>query len=272
MDIHITNKFEIIDFHTHPYMQPEQNSFYYRDNCNMQFETTLRVMDSLGISKFCGRPLAPAIDRNCSKEEKVSRLYAINNTAIQLKEIYGERYVAGFNVTPMCVMESCEEIERMHKKGVRLIGELSPYLDGWVDMQASKQFYEILELAKKYDMIVNLHDEIIYADDIDKLLKENKGVKFVIAHPNAFSKLDRNIARMKANDNVYIDLSGNGIFYNGVTRTLIDEVGVDRILFGSDYPICSLGAFAGSVVFDPFLTDAEKEKILNKNAKQLLGI
>lgn len=270
--MNITNSFEIIDFHVHPYANDEQNVVYYKRDCNMQVETTLKVMDDLGVSKFCGRPLAPSLSQNSSREEKIQRLYKINDTALQLKEIYGDRYIPGFNVTPRLVKESCAEIERMHRNGFRLIGELTPYLDGWVDLQSSKEFYEILEFAKTYDMVVSIHDEVAYADDIDKLLQENRGIRFVIAHPNAFSKLERNIARLRRNDNVYIDLSGNGIFYNGVTRKLIDEVGADRILFGSDYPICSLGAFAGSVVFDPFLSDLEKEKILSLNVKKLLNI
>ena len=272
MNMRITTDFEIIDFHTHPYKNKEENTYYYRDACNMQFETTLKVMNSLGISKFCGRPLMPVISAKEDIRIKRQRLYDINNHVLEMKKIYGERYIPGFNITPHLVKESCEEIERMHKQGIRLIGELTPYIDGWVDMQTSKAFYEILETAKTYNMVVSLHDEVRYADDIDKLLQDNKGVKFVIAHPNAFSGLDRNIERLRKNENVWIDLSGNGIFYNGVTRTLIDKVGAERIVFGSDYPICSLGAFAGSVVYDPFLTVEEKERILSLNVKKLLQI
>ena len=269
----LNDHFEIIDFHTHPYKSENQNIYYYKDVCHMRFETTLQVMDNAGIFKFCGRALASRVDTDCGKETHLKRMYSINNTSLKLKEIYGERYVPGFVITPLLVRESCEEIERMNRAGVRLIGELTPYLDGWVDKQSSKEFYEILETAKAYDMVVSLHNEAPpYADDIDKLLEENKGVNFVLAHPGAFADLDRNIARMKRNENICIDLSGTGTYYNGVTRRLVDMVGADRVVYGSDYPICSVGAFAGAVVYDPFLRDGEKEKILSLNAKRLLKL
>ena len=53
-------------------------------------------------------------------------------------------------------------------------------------------------------------------------------------------------------------------------RRIIDEVGVDRVLFGSDFPTCNPAMFVGGVLLDPLLTDEEKEKIFAGNAKRLL--
>jgi predicted TIM-barrel fold metal-dependent hydrolase len=49
-------------------------------------------------------------------------------------------------------------------------------------------------------------------------------------------------------------------------------MGIDRILFGTDYPTCNPAVFIGGVLFDERLTDTEKEKIFSLNAKCLLGL
>ncbi len=267
----LSDKFEIIDFHMHTALVKEQIIYYYRDECKMDADTVLKVYDELGISHFCGTVLGPKVE-SCDKPEMLRRMIKDNDDVIALHEIYGDRYIPGFKVNPHFLRESCEEIERMHRLGHRLIGELVPYMDGWIDLQSSRELSEILELAGEYNMIVNIHDEESTADDIDFMIRNNKNVTFVIAHPSAFTRLDRNISRMKMRDNVYIDLSGNGMTYNGIARHIVNEVGSDRILFGSDFPICNIGAFAGSVIFDPFLSDTEKERILALNARRLLGM
>ncbi len=263
--------FEIIDFHMHPYMVTEQNIFYYKDDCGMSFNTTLDVMDKLGVRHFCGAVLGPKMEEDAPREEMARRLRYDNDCALELHRIYGDRYIPGFKVNPKLVRESCEEIERMHQQGFNLIGELCPYMEGWIDMYADPAFYEILDVAKQYGMVVDIHNELPKADDITKLMADNKDVQFVIAHPNCFKNLDKNIERLKMSENFHIDLSAIPI-YNGITRSIINAVGKERVLFGSDFPICNLGMHIGAVLWDPFLTDDEKEHVFSLNAKRLLHL
>ena len=73
-------------------------------------------------------------------------------------------------------------------------------------------------------------------------------------------------------ENYYLDLSGYGMFRYGMLRKAIDSFGIDRILFGSDYPTCHPGMYLGGVLFDNLVTDTEKEKIFFENAKKLLKL
>ena len=45
---------EIIDFHTHPFVEDRQNICPHREYCGMSAEGTRRTMEGLGISKICG--------------------------------------------------------------------------------------------------------------------------------------------------------------------------------------------------------------------------
>ncbi len=259
--------FEIIDFHTHPFIDKKNNICAHKDFCNMNANETLKIMDELNISKFCGSVVRSGdLDNNASI---LAKMYENNNIALKLKDQYNGRYIAGFHVNPLFVKESCNEIERMSKLGVNLIGELVPYMDGWSDYSC-KEFSEILDVAEQYNMIVSFHS--LDDDQMDKMVKAHKNITFVAAHPGEYASLLRHIERSKLNDNYYLDLSGYGIFRYGALRRLIDKMGEDKILFGSDYPTCNVGMYVGGVLLDRTITDTEKEKIFSQNAKRLLGI
>ena len=79
------------------------------------------------------------------------------------------------------------------------------------------------------------------------------------------------IARMRKYDNTYLDISGTGILRLGLLEHLVDSVGADRILFGTDYPIANHDLYV-HVVKTARIPDAAKEKIFHENAERLLGL
>ena len=258
--------FEIIDFHTHPFTTDENNICSHKEFCNMSRENTKELFNQLGVSKICGSVITPSNDIFPTVWDKVKH---DNNVALELKEYYGDFYIPGFHIHPDYIEESINEINLMHKKGVNLIGELVPYMDQWSDY-SSDNFSILLDEAGKHNMIVSFHSQ--GEDEMDKMVKEHKDVIFVAAHPGELGEFMRHIERMKMSENYYLDLSGYGMFRHGMLRRAIDTVGVDRILFGSDYPTCNPGMYIGGVLLDTLISDSEKEKIFSENAKKLLNI
>lgn len=263
--------FEIIDFHTHPFLTPDCNICRYKYfSDSITAEDTKRDLSSLGISKICGSVIAPYNKETFS----FSDVKRANDIALDLKALYGDFYEVGFHVHPAFIRESCEEIERMHGLGAKIIGELLPYFHMWRDLSldyGSEELSEILDLAEQYGMIVSLHtmDE----EGLDKMVREHPKLTIVAAHPGEAASYDRHLARMKLSENYYLDLSGSGgPLRFASTRNAIDKVGVERLLFGSDYPTCQAGIMLGSILMDYTLTDTEKEAILSGNAKRLLQL
>lgn len=91
------------------------------------------------------------------------------------------------------------------------------------------------------------------------------------AHPGEKDSVEKHITRMKKYDNVCLDLAGTGIFRYGCIRHLVNSVGAERILFGTDYPICNHQMYIGSVLGER-LADTSLELIFNGNARRLLGL
>ena len=131
-------------------------------------------------------------------------------------------------------------------------------------------FSALLSEAGKRNMIVNFHSQ--GEDEMDEMVKAHKDVVFVAAHPGEYKAFMRHIDRMKYSENYYLDLSGYGIFRHGMLRRAIDTFGIDRLLFGSDFPTCNPAMYIGGVLLDDLISDSEKEKIFSLNAKRLLGI
>ena len=222
-------------------------------------------MEGLGISKICGSVIR---DFRSGIPTTWQALRQANDDALRLRDMYGDFYIPGFHVHPDYVAESCAEIERMAGLGVRLIGELVPYAHGWSDYSC-EGFSKLLDYATEKNMIVSIHS--MGEDEMDRMSERHPDTKIVFAHPGEYNEAMRHIKRLKSRPNHYLDLSGYGIFRMGLTRRLVDEIGEDRIIFGSDYPTCNPYMYVGGVLFDPSLTDKEREKIFAGNVKKLFA-
>ncbi len=262
-------KFEVIDFHTHPFPETVNNICSHKDVLDMDKDHILKLMDKLNISKFCGSVISSYHPKTYVKgESEWTRIQEQNNCAIKLQKYYNGRYIPGFHIHPDFVEESIKEIDRMKGLGVNLIGELVPYMHNYsMDNDALD---EILDYAENKDMVLSFHT--MSKESMDKMVKSHKNLKIVLAHPGEKTELLEHIERIKNNENCYIDISGTGIFRYGMLARLVKEVGAERVLFGSDYPTCSPIPYIYAVTEDEYLTDSEKALILSGNAKRLLNI
>ena len=256
--------FEIIDFHTHPFTV-NNNICAYRNDFKMSEEDMIPTLRSCGISAMCGSVIQME-DRN-SYPTVFEKLKAANRTALALAERLDGFYIPGFHIHPDFVEESIKEIEFMAERGVRLIGELVPYHEGYETY--AHEGFEMLRLAEKYSMVVNFHT--MNPDTIDALVSAHPNVKFVSAHPGEQPQLLGHVERMMKYENLYLDISGTGIFRWHSLRYLVEKVGSERIIFGSDYPTCNPGVYVGGVLAEP-LSDKDFENIFSLNAKKLLGL
>lgn len=259
--------FEIIDFHTHPFLDGESNICTHQGVLGLKSEDIAGDMQALGISHICGSVLYM---KPREGEAPMQRLLRANEGALRLKALLGDFYTPGFHIHPDDPETSLSEMHRMHQMGIRLIGELVPYASGWSDINC-EGFDMLLSEAERLGMILSLHSDE-NDDRMDELVRRHKGLTIVAAHPGEYPRLLRHIERAKISENYYLDLSGTGLFRHGMLARAVREMGADRILFGTDYPICSPAMYVGGVLGDRAISDAEKEKILSGNAKRLLGI
>ncbi len=83
-----------------------------------------------------------------------------------------------------------------------------------------------------------------------------------------FETLAEAVSVMKKHSNIYVET--HGLIAPGAIKFLAEQVGTERIVFGSDCPRSSL-AGALRLMQDSGLSDEDKSKVLGGNIKRLLG-
>lgn len=257
----------VIDFHTHPYLSREEFLNFYPQCFEPSPEQCRQDLERAGISKICGSVI---LKRAYDKAEGFAPIRQCNERAWRLKELLGDFYVPGFHVHPDFVEESIAEIQRMHARGVRLIGELTPYLHGWRDY-SSRSLSKILDAAGKYHMVVSFHTMAEEQEEITRMVREHPDVVFVAAHPGEKEVYLKHLERMEQCGNLYLDLSGTGIFRYGLTAWGVRRLGSERFLFGTDYPICNPRMYVQAIWQEP-ISETDRENILCRNAQRILGL
>ena len=256
-----------IDFHTHPYLSGEECLNFYPERFAPSPAQYREDLERAGISKSCGSVI---LKRPYSREEGFEHIRQCNRRALQLKEILGGFYVPGIHVHPDHVEESIAEIEEMYAQGVRLIGELVPYMHGWSDY-SSRGLSKILDAAGERRMVVSFHTMADEQDEMTRMVREHPDVTFVAAHPGEREIFLKHLERMELCDNLYLDLSGTGIFRYGAVAYGVSRVGAERFLFGTDYPICNPRMYV-QAIYQEHLSPAEVEAIMHGNAERILGL
>ena len=261
---------EIIDFHTHPWGRAEHNICYYPELMEGEPSAVYyRDLTRCGITRAAGMPICRGLD--ATPEGRLTAMRMSNADALATAEALGDFYIPGMAIHPEFVRESCEEMERMHAAGVRLIGELVPYCCGWGDDPfLHPGLTEILALAEELSMVVSFHSMAARADEYE-MMKRHPGITFVGAHPGDRQVYLRHLSLIEELPNYYLDLSGTGLFRYGMLKQLVDSVGAERIIFGTDYPICNPGMYVNAVLFEK-VSDKDKELIFSDNAKRLLKL
>lgn len=249
------------DFHTHPYIEETENIKKYKVPEDMGYARQRTQLESLGICGAAGSVIH--ILGGAPYTRQIMQLE--NEIAMQIYAEHGDFYVPGIRVHPDFMRESCETVEAAYKKGVRLIGELTPYSSG---IKSYTDCAEIFDLAQSLGMLISCHPTT--EEDMNRVCEMFPRLTFVFAHPGEYVNFMGHIDRMQKYENAYLDISGTGLFRYGMLRYGIDKVGADRILFGTDYPVCNAGMYVGGVLFEELKED-ELEKVAYKNAERLLG-
>ena len=251
---------KIIDFHVHPFINPIDSICGY--NKELTPDLFVSRLKDAGISKFCGSVIKKRYE-NETPGEIVSDL---NRDALEFYRLYKDSYIPGIQVDPRCPDTSCEQIDIMSKAGFNLIGELVPYAYDWEIFEPGN-LYDILKYADEKKMIVSYH--LLNKDIMEPYISEFKDLIFIVAHPGEKNVYDNTLSRMMVHENMYLDLSGTGLFRYGMLKYGVEKVGSERLLFGSDFPTCNPAMNVSAVMFEQ-ISDSDRENIFCKNAEKLL--
>lgn len=252
--------FEIFDFHMHPFVDAQ-----YRCNAYQIPKDHVELMDLLsgcGVSGCAGSVVRPV------NGEDFRDVIAMNDEAMAFQKLYRNVFYPGIHVHPDFPRESCAELQRRQAEGCRLIGELVPYMTGY-EKYDTPAMAPVWDLAQQLGMLLSIHPTSL--DDMEGLLQKFPKLNVVIAHPGERADYLARLELLKRHDNAYMDICGTGLFRFGMLKYGVDLVGSEKFLFGTDFPVCSIGMQIGGVLAER-ITDPQRRNIFALNARRLLGI
>lgn len=255
------SKYEIIDAHTHPFLDFKSGCFgpYGKPETMEEFDFE---MHKVGIQKYSGAPLVKR------KITDFADVIQINEDALHIRDRF-PAYIPAIQVHGSFPEESCCLLHRLYaNEDIRYIGELVPHIMGTGEYN-SPGMLEILKEAGKLGMTVNFH--VGSRETVVPVLTNCPGLKVILAHPGDYAEAKERFTLVKEYENLYMDISGTGIFRWNMLRYAVDCCGAEKMIFGSDMPTCNAGMFLYSVLCEN-LTETERCLILSGNIKRLLGL
>jgi predicted TIM-barrel fold metal-dependent hydrolase len=220
-------------------------------------------------------------------------------TCVSQNRFYGrcikehpDRFMAFAGVCPSSGSElSIGELEWARDNGFLGVGELCPYVQGGSFDDSDWQ--AVLSWATKNDFVVNLHvSEPVGRNypgkvqtplfDFQKMIEEFPELKVVLAHwGGGLAFFEANWTIGKAFKNVYYDTAASPLIYRkNIFTSVALSAGVEKMLFGSDYPLILYPKTESEPGMRRFveevgnsgLSEADRTKLLRANAEKLFGI
>jgi hypothetical protein len=249
----------VIDAHAH-LMTPSSTAAYVP---HAEPEGMIAAMDALGIDIACISILG-AGDQN--------------DLMVEVVERYPNRFAGFVLVNPRYPNDLVDVLERAFRSpAVKGIGEVHP-TSYWHDYSVLGPNYEpAWEFADARNLPVLIHSGPMSEahrcrpSDIGKVAAAHPGMNVLIGHSGGYDSwemLEEAIETARIHDNVFLELCAMGR-HPGVVEHMVDRVGEDKIVFGTDAPFHDWTAEIAHIVFSR-LPDRIKEKIFGLTMQSLL--
>ena len=278
----------IIDFHTHvfsPRVKKDRSKYIESDPCfatlysspQARIATADELIDSMDKEEI---DISVILNGGWTTHELCVET---NDYILESINRYPDRLVGFCTVQPQSFEAAVAEIERCVKGGIKGVGEIRPdtQLFEFTEGEIMEPFIEVI---RKHNLILLTHSSepvghqyqgkgSITPDVLYPLITGFPDITVVCAHWGGglpFYALMPEVKEVMSN--VYFDSAASPFLYNPEIYSQVARlVGVDKILFGSDYPLLAPSHLLKEIdTLD--LPQDTRDLILAGNAQRLLGI
>lgn len=276
----------IIDFHTHilPSGIREDRTYYSgQDPCfgllyanpKAKIATAEEIIDNMDRE---GIDVSVVLNIGWASHELCR---VTNDYIMEAVARYPGRLVGFCAVQPLARDEAVDELERCVRGGVKGIGELRCDTQGF-DLADEATMSPIVQVAMDHRLVILTHASepvghsyvgkgTVTPDVLYGFIENFPDVNLVCAHWGGglpFYALMPEVA--KALSNVYFDTAASPFLYrDDIFKHVAGIVGMDKILFGSDYPLIRQSRIVESIR-SLGLSREDSNMILGGNAQRLL--
>ena len=278
----------IIDFHTHvfsPRIKKNRSQYIDEDPCFAMLysnkEAKLATADELIESMDkAGIDVSVIVNVGWTTHELCVET---NDYILESVARYPRRLIGFGAVQPQSPEAAIAEIERCVKGGIRGIGEMRSDMQLF-DLGDKETMQPVAEALKKHRLVLLTHASepvghdypgkgIITPDQLYSFITNFPDSTIVCAHWGGGLPFYALMPEVKqAMSNVFFDTAASPFLYSPeVYNQVIQLVGAEKILFGSDYPLLTQTRLLQEIN-SADLPEEAKNLILADNARRLLNI
>ena len=278
----------IIDFHTHvfpPQVKKNRGKYIDSDSCfailYSQKDAKLTTADEL-IADMDKHEVDISVITNIGWTTH-ELCVETNDYILESVARYPHRLVGFCTVQPNSYDAAIDEIERCAQGGIRGVGELRPDMQLF-DLKDAEVIEPFIDVISKLKLILLTHASepvghqypgkgAVTPDMLYPFITNFPDLIIVCAHWGGGLPFYALMPEVKqAMRNVYFDTAASPFLYSPqVYHQVIQLVGADKILFGSDYPLLTQNRLI-SEIRSLDLSEETRNLILSGNAQRLLGI
>ena len=257
---------KIIDLHTHPI-------FMGKGSRKKEVEQACAECRALGIVRMNALGDV-SVFGNCPD---AGQLVRINNSSGRLQKMHPDFFTSFCYLNPTlgerAVMKEIERcVSKFGSKGIKLEKANNASADCMKNIARAAREYELPVLQHTWSVFGVAGRRIsrrIQSDPIDTahFARRFPEVKVIMAHLTGFGF--RGIAEVKHLPNLSIDTSA-GFPEEGLIEYAVEQLGADRVYYGSDFPIREQSVTIGRIL-GARIKETDRRKILHDNAARLLG-
>ena len=236
-------------------------------------EQLLADMDAAGVDRVIFQGIYFQHHENCVNQ---------NNWYIDWCQQYPDRILGFATVQPLAGQAALDEIKRAVDGGLCGVGEILPFAQNHT--MRDDAFLAVVELAISLNIPLCLHGaEPVGHDypgraytalqDYVWLAEQYPDLKLILAHLGGllpFYELNNHTKKVMAN--VYYDTAAVPLLYQpAVYKAIVDIVGPEKILFGSDYPLLLYPRKSRIPNFTTLLAEIKNSGLTELELKLILG-
>jgi len=224
---------------------------------------TIRVMDLVGINQACVSASMGVFGEDMTN--------ANDYIAGLLKE-YPDRFIGMAVLNPNLYRDLPEEIDRCFMNlGMKTV-KIHPHLHNCPITDS--RYQPVFEGAERYGYPILSHSGYGELEDSPEMFLDlackYPDVNIIIGHSgNSPRGLEISLEIAKERPNIYLDTSGWAFSHPGAVEYAVEEIGAERIIFGSDFSWIA-ASYALGIIAHSRLNATEKSVILGKNLRKLL--
>jgi hypothetical protein len=223
----------------------------------------INTMDRLGIDILC-----------LSAEASITADHRLGNDLVgEAVELFPDRYLGYACINPHYPEESVAELHRCFDVLKCKATKIHPMFHA--HPANGLGYRPVWEFAATKGCPMLTHtlggDPTCNPKMFDPLARDYPQVPILLGHAgNNLAGVAEAVEVCRNRDNVFLDLNYATIHY-GLVEHLVDRVGAEKLIFGSDVSWNSLSYSLGMILFAK-ISDEVKEKILGLNATLLFGV